>query len=368
MVPLLDKNEIISFGDVPTDLNLPFALSKVVDGNASVRKIVCGIGHCLILLNNGQLFGFGGNDNGQLGIKITDEKQKLIQTLTKIQFEVKEPSLNRFIIKDIAAGDDYSLILIRQEEHDYIIRFGLALKDRYRINIKEANNITVDPIPEDIGEVEGIFAFGKRRLLVTQNNKIYINGADFKNFYLDKYTEVKFEGEIQSLHLGMNHCLIFGKDGFIYGIGDNTYGELGNIPSTPTEFTKLNLNLPGKIKQISSGARHILFLLDNGDLYVLGDNSEGQGTTYSVRLAEPTKIEFDCDEKVTECFCGSTHNVVVMNNGDVYAWGDAYGGKLGHDEVYFSLPTPRLVLRLRQKKVCKVGLGSQMTVIATGRS
>ena len=49
------------------------------------------------------------------------------------------------------------------------------------------------------------------------------------------------------------------------------------------------------------------------------------------------------------------------------SWGDASSGKLGYDEEHFTQTTPKVILNLKEKCVNKIGLGFQMSVIATGR-
>lgn len=181
-------------------------------------------------------------------------------------------------------------------------------------------------------------------------------------------TVFKFE-LIAQFFMGMNHCIILDKTGKIYGLGDNTYGELGGDKMLTTEFTLIKTNFDKKIKEISSGARHVLILLENGELYVMGDNSEGQGYTYSVRLTEPTKVDFDheVNANVIHCFAGSTHNLVILDNGHVLTWGESLCRKLGYEEEYFSQPTPKVVSCLKEKQVVSVGMGVQMSVIETGK-
>ena len=61
---------MMCFGAVPLQLqNCPLNLSSL--SPSLVKKVECGNSHCLILFQDGSLFGFGGNEEGQLGIKLT---------------------------------------------------------------------------------------------------------------------------------------------------------------------------------------------------------------------------------------------------------------------------------------------------------
>jgi alpha-tubulin suppressor-like RCC1 family protein len=103
-------------------------------------------------------------------------------------------------------------------------------------------------------------------------------------------------------------------EGGVYAIGDNTYGELGldNIPLAET-FTRVTFSFDGAIKKISTGARHSLVLLDNGDLYAFGDNSEGQCTGLNTKYNFPIKIDIEVREKIIDIYSGYNHNLLVMS-------------------------------------------------------
>jgi alpha-tubulin suppressor-like RCC1 family protein len=53
--------------------------------NYKTKKISTGEYHSLILTINNQLFSFGGNDNGQLGLGLAPTENIFIPTLVKIE-------------------------------------------------------------------------------------------------------------------------------------------------------------------------------------------------------------------------------------------------------------------------------------------
>ena len=66
------------------------------------------------------------------------------------------------------------------------------------------------------------------------------------------------------------------KDG-LYGWGSNKMGQLG-IGNKENQYTPTLVQLPkdAKIKKVVSGNSHTAFLLEEGSLYVCGDNEKGQ--------------------------------------------------------------------------------------------
>lgn len=162
--------------------------------------------------------------------------------------------------------------------------------------------------------------------------------------------------------------------GGVYALGNNTYGELGleNCVYIEKPYRlKFFDKLPGKAVKIATGARHSLVLLDNGDLYSFGDNSEGQCTGNNARYSTPYKVVFDFREKVIDIYSNYNHTLMMSGNlfikielGDIYTWGDSTSGKLGYAEGNLISKQPRLIQVCKGKYANCIGIGPQMTVIS----
>lgn len=68
-----------------------------------------------------------------------------------------------------------------------------------------------------------------------------------------------------------------------------------------------------KISKIAVGARNSLVLLKNGDLYAFGDNSYGQCTGVLSRYITPTAIFFDKKAQIVDIFCGYNHCMILLS-------------------------------------------------------
>jgi alpha-tubulin suppressor-like RCC1 family protein len=130
---LLEKNEIHTFGQVPENLrNHIINLNKHT--NSYIKKIVFGDNHCLILMNNSELFGFGDNENGQLGVNIKKDNN-YINDLLSISLSL--PDIKVFEILDIAAGNNFSLVLIKHKQQTLLIRLGIKEEDKYKSDLDQ---------------------------------------------------------------------------------------------------------------------------------------------------------------------------------------------------------------------------------------
>ena len=201
-----------------------------------VVKIVCGKYHCIILLTQNRLYGFGLNDMGQLGLPF---ETKEATQLTQLNINIPEINLNNFQILDIAAGDEFSLILIQtQDNQKKIINFGSDLINKY-IQVENPPTQKVEKIPDEvnINNINQIIAYEKRKIFCTENNEIFLGGQDFSGMELEGYGLLKkFEKKIKNIFLQKESCIVQDDDDDIWGLSDNSYKEFGFESGLRNEF------------------------------------------------------------------------------------------------------------------------------------
>ncbi len=360
----LELEELYVFGSAPEELRKVLLEGY---GRKPVKKIVCGKSHCIILLNNNSLIGFGSNAEGQLGLAL--EKKDYLQ-ITQLPINIPNINMENSQILDIAAGDEYSLVLIRtQEEHYLIVRFGTDIINKYA-NVPNTVCQKIEQLPELNGPITNILAFEKRKIFCTENNEIFIGGRDFSGTEINEYILLKkFDNKIENIYLQKESCIVQDSNNNIFGLGDNSYKELGiGFNFSMNEFKKLGFKFSkSPIKKISAGARHLLFLLQSGELYCVGDNSEGQCCGATSTCVFPAKLELNSKKKIVDCYAGYNHNLIILENGSVYTWGNTANGKLGYYEDKFTQDTPKEILGMKIKCINNVCLGYQLTVIASGK-
>ena len=341
------------------------------------------------------------SDNEKNYKKLEDElfeKEKLIVAL-----ETKIEKLNKTIEDKQREINMYSTINYENNINNsnyHLIKFGIDENEKYRFGIlPKKTYIKEINLPENNMQIKHIYAFGKRIIIQKSSNDnkeiLYLGGMDFSGFELDgfellDFNEQKFlNTKIKNLCLGTNHCIILDEENNLYGIGDNTYGELGGSKVNVNSFSLLDKELLSKIwfqnadkkkfsnknefqiKKIVCGARHTLILSNDGKIFCLGDNSENQCYGLETRIQKPIKLELGIEKEIVDVYSGYTHNLIIIKNGDkeeILTWGDASMGKLGYNEEHLSQSNPKEILALKEKCVNYVCLGFQMSVIVTGSS
>ncbi|KAM9388277.1 X-linked retinitis pigmentosa GTPase regulator [Phaethornis superciliosus] len=263
-----------------------------------------------------------------------------------------------------------------------------------------------DPAEEDelpVPESGAIFTFGKSRFaedipskfwfkndtpvliscgdehtaIVTGNGKLYMFGSNnwgqlglgSKNT-VSKPTCVKaLKPEKTKLAVcGRNHTLVYTEKGNVYAAGGNSEGQLGlGDTEERTTFHVISFfTNQHKIKQLAAGSYTSAAVTEDGQLFVWGDNSEGQiGLAGEAYVSIPCQV--DVGKPVASISCGYYHSALVTGDGELYTFGEAENGKLGLlPEQLKNNRVPQPVLGIMEK-VNKVACGGEHTVVLTER-
>lgn len=107
---------------------------------------------------------------------------------------------------------------------------------------------------------------------------------------------------------------------------------------------------------------------DACDLYTWGNGSTGMlGHGENAEENVPKVVEALQSKDVKKVVCGTTHTVVLTNEGEVFSWGSGYGGKLGQGHLR-DRSTPLRVAALKEMKMTTIACHEFHTaaVCATG--
>ncbi|KAL7626148.1 alpha tubulin suppressor [Parahypoxylon ruwenzoriense] len=163
--------------------------------------------------------------------------------------------------------------------------------------------------------------------------------------------QVEFAGEdpdseVIRISAGGNHTVILTESGTAYWAGDPSSGACGIVESTGAEtsrFRKLVLSTPG---QRLGHVVHVACTWDSS-VFVLKDENGKATRVYACGVADPgttastasgstsdstSNLFGDFPPAGTEVTClaaGFRHVVAVLDNGDVYGWGNGRKGQLG---------------------------------------
>ncbi|XP_057393751.1 X-linked retinitis pigmentosa GTPase regulator isoform X10 [Balaenoptera acutorostrata] len=211
--------------------------------------------------------------------------------------------------------------------------------------------------------------------VITGNNKLFVFGSNNwgqlglgSKSTVNKPTCVKAlkREKVKLAACGRNHTLVSTEGGKVYAAGGNTEGQLGlgdteerNTFHLISFFTSQH-----KIKQLSAGSNTSAALTEDGELFMWGDNSEGQiGLQNITSICVPHQVTIG--KPISWISCGYYHSAFVTTEGELYTFGEPEYGKLGlPGKLLINHKVPQLVPGIPQK-VIQVACGGGHTVVLT---
>ncbi|MFZ5354115.1 MAG: FecR domain-containing protein [Bacillota bacterium] len=248
---------------------------------ASLRKIVSGNKHSIALGDNGTMWVWGGNSDGNLGTG--DTTDRLIPT-----------KLSLTGIIEAAAGGNHTLAV---KCDGSVWAWGYAAEGQLGLGALIPNNVLT---PTQISGLSNIV-------------KVAADSGTGYSFALDKH-------------------------GHLWGFGGGGYGKLGNGSTSyqfsPVKLTDSNTGIAGfnniEFVDVKLGYEHTVALDSKGNVWTWGYNYYGQlgdGST-SNRL---TPYKITTLSSISKIAAGDYHTIAVGANGKVYTWGYNSAGQLGKD-------------------------------------
>ncbi|XP_030790152.1 X-linked retinitis pigmentosa GTPase regulator isoform X2 [Rhinopithecus roxellana] len=240
-----------------------------------VKLAACGRNHTLVSTEGGNVYATGGNDEGQLGLGDTEERN----TFHVISFFTSEHK-----IKQLSAGSNTSAALT---EDGRLFMWGDNSEGQ--IGLKNVTNVCV-PHQVTVGK------------------------------------------PVSWISCGYYHSAFVTTDGELYMFGEPENGKLGlpNQLLSNHRTPQLVSEIPEKVIQVACGGEHTVVLTENA-VYTFGLGQFGQlGLgTFLFETSEPKVIENIRDHTVSYISCGENHTALITDIGLMYTFGDGRHGKLG---------------------------------------
>ncbi|KAJ8336195.1 hypothetical protein SKAU_G00395380 [Synaphobranchus kaupii] len=211
----------LGLGTVEEAVRVPRLIKKLCEHRIS--QVMCGNHHCIALSKDGQLFTWGQNSSGQLGLGMGKSCCLSPQPLK---------SLSGIPLSQISAGGDHS--------------FALSLSG-------------------------AVFGWGKNGV-----GQLGLN--DEQDRAVPCHIKFLRTQKVVYISCGERHTAALTKDGGLFTFGDGSQGQLGHDSTNNELLPRRVLELMGsEVSQIACGRHHTLaFVPSSGLVYAFGCNSKGQ--------------------------------------------------------------------------------------------
>lgn len=180
-------------------------------------------------------------------------------------------------------------------------------------------------------------------LILTESGKLYGLGSNTYNQLTSTITngEIAVEGgtakyigieNVDTIGAGTDHFLYLTKDGELYGIGRNSYGQLANLKDN-SQSTFIQIPLTNPIKLINAREKTSYAIDTNENLYSWGEEMNdslltGSGRDLSSPNNAPAKVMNFSAQGGAVSMKGVeidyVHGGVLTRNGSFFNWGNNY--------------------------------------------
>jgi alpha-tubulin suppressor-like RCC1 family protein len=303
-----------------TDKNVPTQIGTETDW----KMVVAGAFNSMAIKNDGTLWAWGQNSNGQLGDGTTSDKT---------------------VPKQIGTETDWKMVVAGTYHSMAIKNNGTLWAWGQNSNGQLGDGTTTDKTaPKQIGTATDwkmVVAGTYHSLAIKNDGTLWTWGlnsssqlGDGTNTNKKVPTQIGTATNWKMVVAGESHNTAIKNDGTLW-----TWG------STLGLATDTNIEIPTQIgttkdwEIVVAGTMHNLAIKNNGTLWAWGQNSDGQlgDGTIDNKSSLPKQVETSTNWKMI--FAGGAHSMAIKNDGTVWTWGRNSSGQLGDGTFSNNIPS-----------------------------
>jgi alpha-tubulin suppressor-like RCC1 family protein len=288
--------------------------------------VIAGGEHSFLHLETGEVYACGSNYRGQLGLGDTRDRRTWQR--------VAVPGAVRAVV----LGRENSFLLLETGE---VYACGATKHGQSGPRHTHSQDISCDwqrvAVP---GAVRAVVTGGLRSFIHLETGEVYACGSHHygqlglgdiqsRNTSAD-WQRVPVPGTVRAIVAGGRHSLLQLETGEVYVCGDNADGQLG-LGGTQNRNDWQRVVVPGIVRTIAAGWDHSLLSMESGEVYACGRNRCGElglGNSQN-RTASRKWQRIPVPGPVRTVVAGARHSFLSLETGEVYACGDDDFGQLG---------------------------------------
>jgi len=348
-------------GNEGTDSDAPVQVTIVLGGDplTGVVEAAAGRQHTVALKDDGTVWTWGSNGNGQLG---DNTGVPGIDSDTPVQVVDEGGTGTLAGVAAVAAGYSHTVAV---KTVGTVWAWGYNFDGQLGVGTHGLETDSDTPVQVvDAGDVTGFLtgvaavAAGKwHTVALKEDGTVWAWGKNDQgqlgdgNKDTDSDTPVQvvdpgdgtgFLTGVSAMASGISHTVVLKEDGTVWAWGDNFYGQLGD----GNKWTDSDMPVQVKgyggsgtlegVGKVAAGEDHTLAVKDNGSVWSWGRNNYGQlgNGNEGTDSATPVQVVGEGGTGTLTgvvAAAGRGHTIAVMGDGTVWAWGYNGEGQLGDD-------------------------------------
>ena len=361
-----------------------------VSGLSEVASVAAGNADSFALLKNGTVMGWGVDAVGQVGNGKAPPSGEPVNLPAAVCAQGEQAPCSQHLsnVSAIAAGEAFGLALL---SNGTVMAWGTNQRGELGNGSTTGPETCVEgliacsraPVPvPGLSNVTAIAAGGEVALALLQSGKVMAWGRNVwgqlgngsASEYSDVPVEVQSLSNVTAISTGGTSSLALLNSGAVVAWGDNDSGQLGIGTTTGPQqcgesacsTAPLAVSGLSGVKSLAGGWIHNLALLSNGTVMAWGNNNEGQLGDGSF-VASDVPVAVSALSGATAVAAGNAHSVALLSDGTAMAWGWNSQWQLGSglSELERSdLPVP--VDGLKQATAIAAGYSHGLAIGAAG--
>ncbi len=320
--------------------SVPVLVPFHVPGLSGVTAVSAGVGHSLALLNDGTVWAWGSNSLLELGSVPASSAVPSLQ-----------PVPNLTGITAIVAGNHFSMAL---KNDGTVWTWGQNQSGQIGNGTSGAPLATPYQV-DNLNHVTNIDSGGSHCLARRDDGSVWAWG-DGSHGQLGigsspatqtRPAQVVNLIGVTAIAAGGLHSLALKNDGTVWSWGDNfNFGVLGNGNATGISNVPVQVSGLSGIAAIAGGIYSSIALGNDGSTWVWGNNTNGELGIGGGQL-EVLPVEVNNITEVTAVAAGGQHSAALRSDGTVWSWGANNWGQFGNSTTsatVSSTPTQAAVL------------------------
>ncbi len=326
-------NYLHSVVSAPTAQDLVPVKVAFPSGVSSWVAVAAGYLHSLAIGNNGVIYAWGLNNDGQLGNGTTTNSATLVQV--KLPSGVTATQIACGVYHSLALGSDGNVYAWGDNTYGEL---GNGTTTNSDVPMKVSFPSGFTPVK--------IYAYAYNNYVIGSDGSVYAWGANGQGQFglgnsTSQLTPVKVPlpsgvTKCVGMYGGYYFAIMQGNDGNLYGCGYNSYGQLGDGTTTNTT-TWVKANMPAGVtgwKSIACTGSSVLAVATNDTLYAWGYGGSGElgNGTGGTSAPNPIPVEVALPSGVTATALTARRfgGLVLGSDNYYYTWGQGTQGQLGN--------------------------------------